>query len=706
MSNIFSADFAGRNISLKTNYVAGQADGSILVYYGDTVVLVTAVSLKTARAGIDFLPLTVDYQEMTYAAGKIPGGFFKREGRLNEREILISRIIDRSIRPLFPKGYYSETQLVATVLSVDKENDADIAAMVAASAALEISNIPFKGPIAGVRIGRIAGELVCNASVEKMQQSELNIFMVGRKVTPSKAGRDYDVELVMMEGDAKEVAEDIVVDAIKFGLEAIRPVIDLQDKMRKEIGKEKRPVEKIVPDKELAAKVSAAALSSLQEGYGMPRKLERYGKLDEVRAKVIAEIGGDDAATCKKVAGIIEELERRILRDMIIKDKRRIDGRSSTDIRAISSEVGILPRAHGSALFNRGETQALVALTLGTSSDEQRLDYIAGEERGSFMLHYNFPPYSVGEAKSLRSPGRREIGHGALARKALVPVLPSAEVFPYTIRIVSEILSSNGSSSMATVCGGILSLMDAGVPVKDVVAGIAMGLLKEGEDVVILSDILGDEDHAGDMDFKVCGTEKGITAMQMDIKIDGLTEDILRKALAQAKEGRVFIIGKLRETLAAPRSDISLYAPRITTIKVKVDQVRTVIGSGGKNIRQIISETGVTIDVEDDGTVTIASSDAEAAARAVAMVKWLTEEAEVGKIYRGTVKKIVDFGAFVEILPGTEGLLHISQIAKERINKVTDVLKEGDEVMVKVLEVDKQGKIRLSRKEALSAEAQ
>ncbi len=705
MSNIFSTDFAGRNITLKTNYVAAQADGSALVYYGDTVVLVTAVSLKTARAGIDFLPLTVDYQEMTYAAGKIPGGFFKREGRLNEREILISRIVDRSIRPLFPKGYYSETQLVATVLSVDKENDAEIAAMIGASAALEISNIPFKGPIAGVRVGRINGELVCNVSAEKMQQSELNIFMVGRKVTPSKSGRDYDVELVMMEGDAKEMAEDVVVDAIKLGLEAIRPVIDLQDKMRQEIGREKRPVAEVETDEELTAKVSAAALADLQEGYSIARKLERYGKLDEVRAKVIAEVGGDDAAVCKKVAAIIEELERRILRDMIIKDKKRIDGRSSTEIRPISSEVGILPRAHGSALFNRGETQALAALTLGTSSDEQRLDYIAAEERRSFILHYNFPPYSVGEAKSLRSPGRREIGHGALARKALVPVLPSADIFPYTIRIVSEILSSNGSSSMATVCGGILSLMDAGVPVKDVVAGIAMGLLKEGEDVVVLSDILGDEDHAGDMDFKVCGTEKGITAMQMDIKIDGLTEDILRKALAQARAGRVHIIGKIRETLAQPRTDISLYAPRITTVKVKEDQVRTVIGSGGKNIRQIISETGVTIDVEDDGTVTIASSDAEAAARAVAMVKWLTEEAEVGKIYRGTVKKIVDFGAFVEILPGTEGLLHISQISKERVNKVSDVLKEGDEVMVKVLEMDKQGKIRLSRKEAMDAEA-
>jgi polyribonucleotide nucleotidyltransferase len=704
MSNIFSTDFAGRNITLKTNYVAAQADGSILVYYGDTVVLVTAVSLKTAREGVDFLPLTVDYQEMTFAAGKIPGGFFKREGRLNEREILISRIIDRALRPLFPKGYFFETQLVATVLSVDKENDPDVAAMIAASAALEISDIPFKGPIACVRLGRINGEFVCNASPEKMKESEFSIFMVGRKVTPSKSGKPYDVELVMMEGEAKEVAENIIVDAIKFGLEAIRPAIDLQDKMRAEVGKQKRQVEEVLPDKDLIARVSSEAMAGLKEGYSISRKLERYSKLGSVRQAVVKSIGGDDANLRKKVAAIIEEIEQRILRDMIIQEKKRIDGRSSTDIRPISSEVGVLPRAHGSALFNRGETQALASLTLGTSSDEQRMDYIVGEERRSFLLHYNFPPYSVGEAKSLRSPGRREIGHGALARKALVPVLPSPEEFPYTIRIVSDILSSNGSSSMATVCGGILSLMDAGVPVKNIVAGIAMGLLKEGDNVVILSDILGDEDHAGDMDFKVCGTEKGITAMQMDIKIDGLTEDILRKALAQAKDGRIHIIGKIRETLAAPRADISLYAPRITTVKVKEDQVRTVIGSGGKNIRQIISETGVTINVEDDGTVTIASSDAEAAARAVAMVKWLTEEAEVGKIYRGTVKKILDFGAFVEILPGTDGLLHISQISKERVEKVTDVLHEGDEVMVKVLEVDKQGKIRLSRKDALGAE--
>jgi len=704
MSNLFSTDFAGRNISLKANYVAAQADGAILVYYGDTVVLVTAVSLKSVRDGVDFLPLTVDYQEMTFAAGKIPGGFFKREGRPNEREILTSRIIDRSIRPLFPNGYYSETQIVATLLSVDRENDPDVASMVAASAALGISDIPFKGPIAGVRVGRINGELVANASSEQMKESEMNLFLVGRKVAPGKSGRPYDVELVMMEGEAKEIPEDIIVDAIKFGLEAVRPVIDLQDKIQAEIGKTKRPVAEVAPDEELIARVRAEALAGLKEGYSLPRKLERYSKLGDVRETVIKNIGGDDGVLCKKVAAIIEHIESRILRDMILQDKKRIDGRSSTDIRPISSEIGVLPRAHGSALFNRGETQALAALTLGTSADEQRMDYVGGEETRSFILHYNFPPFSVGEAKGQRSPGRREIGHGALARKALVPVLPPPETFPYTIRIVSEILSSNGSSSMATVCGGILCLMDGGVPVKDIVAGIAMGLLKEGDEIVILSDILGDEDHAGDMDFKVCGTEKGVTAMQMDIKIDGLTEDILRKALAQAREGRIHIIGKIRETLTAPRADTSKYAPRITTVKVKEDQVRNVIGSGGKNIRQIISETGVTIDVEDDGTVTIASADAEAAARAVAMVKWLTEEAEVGKIYRGTVKKIVDFGAFVEILPGTEGLLHISQIAKERIAKVTDVLQEGDEVMVKVLEIDKSGKIRLSRKEAVGAE--
>ncbi|OHE23674.1 MAG: polyribonucleotide nucleotidyltransferase [Syntrophus sp. GWC2_56_31] len=703
MSKLFSADFAGRTISLKTDYVAGQADGAVLATYGDTVVLVTAVSLKTIREGVDFLPLTVDYQEMTFAAGKIPGGFFKREGRLNEKEILTSRIIDRSLRPLFPKNYFHETQIMAAVLSVDSENDSDVTAMLAASAALEISDIPFKGPIAGVRVGRVDGAFICNPSTELQEKSELNLFLVGRKITPGTEGRAYDVNLVMMEGGSNESSEEVIVDAIAFGLDAMRPVIDLQDTMRRETGKAKRAVVVPVVDEALVAKVSDAVLQGLKEGYSIARKMERYAHLDQVRKSAVQALTAENPSLKPKVLEIIESRERRILREMILNENRRIDGRSHTEIRPISSEIGLLPRAHGSALFNRGETQALVTVTLGTSHDEQRMDYIAGEERRSFLLHYNFPPFSVGEAKPLRSPGRREIGHGGLSRRALLPVLPPKEAFPYTIRVVSDILSSNGSSSMATVCGGCLSLMDAGVPIRDTVAGIAMGLLKEGDQVVILSDILGDEDHAGDMDFKVCGTEKGVTSMQMDIKIDNLTGDILKKALNQAREGRLFIIGKLRETITQPRADISIYAPRITTVKVRPEKVRDVIGSGGKNIRQIVAETGVEINVEDDGTVTIASSDADAAARAVAMVKWLTEEAEVGKIYKGTVKKIVDFGAFVEILPGTEGLLHISQLAKERVNKVTDILKEGDEVMVKVLEMDKQGKIRLSRKEALGA---
>ena len=703
MTKVFSTDFAGRKVSLKADYMAGQADGAILVTYGDTVVLVTAVALKTGREGIDFLPLTVDYQEMTFAAGKIPGGFFKREGRPNERETLTSRIIDRSIRPLFPKGFACETQIVATVLSVDNENDSGVAALLGASAALSISDIPFKGPIAGVRVGLMDGDFVCNPSTEMLLKSGINIFLVGRKVASTGEGRAFDVNLVMMEGDAREVEEEVVVNAIRFGLESLRPVIELQEQMREAIGKEKRPVAPAVIDEAFIEKVSNMAMESLKEAYHIAAKSERYARLDQIRGDVVKAVTAEDPALRPRVLAVFDALERRVLREMILKEKRRIDGRSPSDIRPISSEVGLLPRAHGSALFSRGETQALAALTLGTSSDEQRIDFIGGEEMRSFMLHYNFPPYSVGEARQLRAPGRRDIGHGALARKALLPILPSEEVFPYTIRIVSEILSSNGSSSMATVCGGCLSLMDAGVPVRDIVSGIAMGLLKEGDEVVILSDILGDEDHAGDMDFKVCGTKKGITAMQMDIKIDGLTEDILGKALLQAKEGRYFIIDKLRETMSEPRKDISIYAPRITTVKVRPEKVRDVIGPGGKNIRQIISETGVTIDVADDGTVTIASSDGDAAARAVAMVMWLTEDAEIGKIYRGTVKKIVDFGAFVEILPGTEGLVHISQLAKERVNKVTDILGEGDEVMVKVLEIDKQGKIRLSRKDALGA---
>ncbi|MDZ4163739.1 MAG: polyribonucleotide nucleotidyltransferase [Smithellaceae bacterium] len=704
MKEMFNIDFAGKLIQMKANYVAGQADGAILVTYGDTVVLVTAVSLKSAREGTDFLPLTVDYQEMTYAAGKIPGGFFRREGRLNERETLTSRLIDRSIRPLFPDGYCYETQVVATVMSIDENSEADVAAMLGASTALEISDIPFKGPIAGVRVARRDGQFILSPSSEDLAACDLNIYLVGRKLPPARAGEDYQVNLVMLEGEASEVEEPVLVEAINYGLNSLRPLIDLQDRVRDAIGKAKRGFTAKEINPAVIEKVASLATSGLREVYSTPAKLERYAKLDRLKEEVLASATQDETMTASEVKAAFYELDRDILRRMIIKDQKRIDGRSFRDIRAISSEVGILPRVHGSALFTRGETQAIVAVTLGTSSDQQRLDYIGGEEMRSFMLHYNFPPYCVGEAKFLRGPGRREIGHGALARKALVPVLPSQTEFPYTIRIVSEILSSNGSSSMASVCGGSLSLMDAGVPVKDIVAGIAMGLLKEGKDVIILSDILGDEDHAGDMDFKVCGTAKGVTAMQMDIKVDEIDEVILRKALDQAREGRLHIIEKMKEAIDKPRAELSLYAPRIIMIKVKPEKVRTVIGTGGKNIRQIISETGVSIDVEDDGKISIASNDAAASARAIAMIKMLTEEAEIGAIYKGTVKKVVDFGAFVEIIPGTEGLVHISMLAKERVNKVTDVLNEGDEVMVKVLEIDKQGKIRLSRKDALGAD--
>jgi len=701
MREVFKTALAGRDVSITTNYLAGQADGSALVAYGDTLVLVTAVSLKSKREGLDFLPLTVDYQEKTFAAGKIPGGFFKREGRLNEKEILTSRIIDRSIRPLFPEGYVHETQIVATVLSVDTENDSDVAAMLGASAALCMSDIPFKGPIAGVRVGRVDGELVCNPSTEQIEGSDLELFLVGRKIPSTGGEGSFDVNLIMLEGGASEVPEDEVLAAINFGLESMRPAIELQDTLCQAVGKAKRAFEPDEISEELRQRVRDAAYAGLQEAYREGRKLERYAQRAEVKKKMVEELSQDEAGFDPKAGGVFEDLEREIIRNMILTDKRRIDGRSNTDIRQITSEVGIIPRAHGSGLFSRGETQALVALTLGTSSDEQRIDFVGGEERRTFMLHYNFPPFSVGEAKFLRGPGRREIGHGALARKALLPLLPSHEEFPYTIRLVSEILSSNGSSSMATVCGGSLSLMDAGVPVKDTVAGIAMGLLKEGDDVVILSDILGDEDHAGDMDFKVCGTKKGITALQMDIKVDRLSGDILKDALYQARDGRVFIIGKLNETMTAPREDLSPWAPRITTMVVKQEKIRDVIGTGGKNIRQIISETGVSMNVDDDGTVTIASNDGESSARAVAMVKALTEEPEIGRIYEGTVKKILDFGAFVEILPGTDGLVHISQLDNKRVEKVTDVLNEGDTVRVKVIDIDRGGKIRLSRKDAL-----
>ncbi len=706
MSEIFKRALAGRDISVKTNYVAGQADGAVMVTYGETVVMITVVSQTTKREGVDFMPLTVDYQEMTSAAGKIPGGFFKREGRPNENEILTSRLIDRSIRPLFPKGYSYETQVIASVLSFDTENGSDVAAMLGASTVLGVSDIPFNGPIAGVRVGRVEGELVCNPGAEDRENSDINIFLVGRKVPDENAEGGFTVELVMMEGGAEEVAEDVIVEAIKFGLESIRPAIELQDEMSKAIGKAKRTFDVAEIGEGLRKRVYDLAEEDMKKVLAIPVKKERSFAIGEVRRRVITEISEENASQTFHAGMLLEEIEKEILRNMILLEDRRIDNRSFAEIRPISMETGVLPRTHGSALFNRGETQSLAMLTLGTSHDEQRMDYVSGEEMRSFILHYNFPPFCVGEARFSRGPGRREIGHGALARRALLPVLPSKEEFPYTIRIVSEILSSNGSSSMATVCAGSLALMDAGVPIRDIVAGIAMGLCKKDDKVVILSDILGDEDHAGDMDFKVCGTEKGITSLQMDIKIDGITEDILRDALYQARDGRMFIIEKLRAAISEPRQEMSKYAPRITTIRVRPEKIRDVIGSGGKNIRNIVSETGVEINVEDDGTVTIASSDADAASKAISMVEWLTEEPEVGKIYFGTVKKVVDFGAFVEILPGTDGLVHISQLADERVNKVTDVINEGDQVHVKVIEIDRGGKIRLSRKDALKEQKQ
>ncbi len=683
-------DFHGRPLSIEVGRVAKQADGAALVRYGETVVLATAVAAKDFKLDTDFFPLTVDYQEKTFAAGKIPGGFFKREGRPSEKEILTCRLIDRSIRPLFAEGLRCETQIIATVLSADRENDPDVVAMLGASVALEVSDIPFNGPLAGVRIGRINGQLVMNPTQSQLSDSDMDIFLSGSRSA-----------IVMVEGGAQVIPEDEILEALFAGHEAIQPLLEMQEEIRRAVGKTKRQVPLAQLDKAAAQRLEGLALSKLKQALEVPEKLERYKRIAEVKGEVVPLALAEHPDKAKDIKGAFEELKRNCFRNLVIEKERRIDGRGLKDIRPISCEVEVLPRTHGSALFTRGETQALVVTTLGTASDEQRVDALIGEHFKKFMLHYNFPPFSVGEVKFLRGPGRREIGHGNLAERALLPVLPPEESFPYTLRIVSEILESNGSTSMATVCGGSLSLMDAGVPVSAPVAGIAMGLIKEGEHVRILSDILGDEDHLGDMDFKVAGTAEGVTSLQMDIKISGVDRNIMRQALYQAKEGRMHILGEMGKTLSVPRTNVSGHAPRIITIRVKPEKIREIIGPGGKVIRGIIEATGVKMDVEDDGTVTIASSDEAAAQKAIQMVQNIAAEAEVGKIYKGTVRKIVDFGAFVEIFPGTDGLIHISQLAPERVRRVADVLKEGDEVMVKVLEVDRQGKIRLSRKEAL-----
>ena len=686
-------DYCGRPLCIDLGKVAGQADGAALVGFGETVVLATAVASKDVREDIDFFPLTVDYQEKTFAAGRIPGGFFKREGRPSEKEILTCRLIDRSIRPLFAGGLKAETQVIVTVLSADGENDTDAVSMLAASVALEISDIPFQGPLAGVRVGRIGGKWVMNPLVSEMPRCDVNIFLSG-----TREG------IVMVEGGASMVPEEDVLDALFRGHEAVQPLIDLQQKLQEQLGKPKRVPPPEEKDEALTAWVRNLAEAKVREAVCIADKKQRNAGIDEVGNEVLATGSEEFPGREKELKGAFRELEKFQLRDLVLQQRKRIDGRGLKDVRPITCDVGLLPRTHGSALFTRGETQALVVSTLGTAQDAQRIDALTGEQFKKFMLHYNFPPFSTGEVKFLRSPGRREIGHGALAERALAAVLPDGDEFPYTLRVVSEVLSSNGSTSMASVCGGSLSLMDAGVPLKAPVAGIAMGLIKDGDEVRVLTDILGDEDHLGDMDFKVAGTRDGITALQMDIKISGVTREIMTEALYQAREGRLHILGIMDGTLAENREEVSRHAPRITTIKVRPDKIRDIIGPGGKVIRGIVEATGTKIDVQDDGTVTVAAVDEAGSRQALDMIEGIVAEVEIGRIYKGTVRRVMDFGAFVEILPGTDGLVHISQIADDHVRHVRDVLNEGDELMVKVLDVDRQGKIRLSRKEALKEE--
>jgi polyribonucleotide nucleotidyltransferase len=689
-----SVTINGKPLTFETGRLAKQAHGSILISYGESVVLVTAVS-GDERPGLDFFPLTCEYVEKTFAAGKIPGGFFKREARQRDEEILTCRLMDRPMRPLFPEGYKMDTQIIATVLSADKINETNILALCGASAAVHISDIPWDGPLAGVRVARINGEHILFPTYE--QQAEADIDMV---VACSKDA------IVMVEGGAAEATEKDLIDALFFAFEGAQPIIALIDKMRTAIGKPKRPFEPKKLPAEVSSLIPALVDKQIIESSLIKDKAKRYGGYKAAKNAMVealtAKLGAEKFLEHEKlIKAEFEERKYVVVREYVLTERKRIDGRDMNTVRAIATEVGVLPRVHGSAMFQRGETQAIVTTTLGTSSDEQKIDALIGERWKRFMLHYNFPPFSTGETKPMRGPGRREIGHGALAERALARMMPEQEKFPYTVRIVSETLESNGSSSMAAVCGGTLSLMDAGVPMKAPVAGIAMGLITDGKRNAILSDILGDEDHLGDMDFKVCGTAKGITAIQMDIKIAGLSREIMTQALDQAREGRIHILGKMAETLSEARGDLSKYAPRITTLKVKPDQIRLIIGPGGKTIKGIVDQTGVAIDVEDDGTVNIASADSVAVKKAIDIIKGITAEPEVGTVYTGSVQRITDFGAFVEIFPGTDGLLHVSEMAHTRVERVTDIMKEGDMVEVKVLEVSRDGKIRLTRRELL-----
>ncbi|MBN2340737.1 MAG: polyribonucleotide nucleotidyltransferase [Deltaproteobacteria bacterium] len=683
-----SVTIGNKEITIETGRIAKQASGAVMIGIGDTVLLVASVGNKEVKEGTDFFPLTANYTERQYAAGKIPGGFFKREGRPREDEILTCRIMDRPIRPMFPDGFYNEVQVVATLMASDRQNKADVLALIGASASLHFSDIPFDGPVGGIRIGRVDGEFVAFPTVDELANSDMDIVMA--------ATRDA---ITMVEGEAKEIPEKVLIDALEWGHQQIMPLLDLQDAIQKSVGKTKWTVTPVQKDEAIAAKVAELFTDKMEAATSVLAKHERYETIDALTQEAVAALSAQFPEKEGDIAGAMGSLKKKVVRERVLSKGQRIDGRGLTDIRPITTEVGVLPRVHGSALFTRGETQALVFTTLGMPGDEQRLDGIYTEDTKRFMLHYNFPPYSVGEARPMRGTSRREIGHGALAERALESMLPSKEEFPYAIRIVSEITESNGSSSMASVCGGCMSLMDCGVPIKAPVAGIAMGLMSDGDRTAILSDILGDEDHMGDMDFKVTGTKDGITAVQMDIKIKGLAREIMEKALEQARAGRVHILGRMLSTLESPREELSRWAPRIQTIKVKPDQVRVVIGSGGKTIRGIVEQTGVQIDVQDDGTINVASSEVDAIERAIAIIEGLVKEPEAGEEYEGTVVRLADFGAFVNILPNLDGLLHISEMAWERVEKVEDICKEGDTMRVKVLEVEKgSGKIRLSRR--------
>jgi polyribonucleotide nucleotidyltransferase len=690
---VVETQFGNATFSIETGRMAKQANGSVVVRYGDTMVLVAATAAKGSGIGAEFFPLSVHYIEKFYAAGRIPGGFFKREGKLTDRETLTSRLIDRPLRPSFEEHYMAETMIMATVLSTDLKNPSDVSAMIGASAALCLSDIPFHNPIGGIRVGRIDGEFITNPSPEQLAESELNIFMAG--------SRDA---ILMVEGESKEVPESVMLDALWYGHEQIQPIIDMQEELVKRCGKPKRVIEPPPVNEELKAKVEEVALSRVQEALRIQDKQERYGRMDSLAEEVITEVLGSepDSDQKKEVKEILGEIKKNGMREAILKDKLRIDGRGPKDIRPITCETRVAPRTHGSGLFTRGETQVLSLATLGTREDEQMLDAIEGVSFKNFMLHYNFPAFSVGEARPPRPPGRREIGHGTLAERGLSPLLPTKEAFPYTIRLVAEVLESNGSSSMATVCSGSMALMDAGVPLKRSAAGIAMGLIYDeatGESE-ILSDILGDEDHLGDMDFKVVGTENGVTALQMDIKIKGLSKEIVERAMHQAQEGRMHILGIMNQEIEGPRQALSGFAPRFVTHKIPQDKIGAVIGPGGKVIKGIVEQTGVKINVDDDGVVSFSSRDHKAVDVALEMVQNLTRTAEIGETYTGPVKKVVDFGAFVEIFPGTEGLVHVSNISNERIKNVSDVLKEGDLVTVKAMGIDKRGKLQLSMKDA------